>query len=594
LSPSSRLRLRAWAQELHRYRGWVATAAGLGMAGAALGALEPLFYRTLADLLVAVAGRRTPAAAAWPRGAAVLAGLAGLLLAQRLLQTGQTLAVNRVRFDASFDLSQRVLRQLYARPLAFHQQRGAGYVQTRVDRGVAAFGQLVGELLQSLLPHTVNLALLAALLWMLSPRLAVLALAPLPLYLWATLRGAARARRQEARVQEGWSRLYSRVTEVLSAIKTVQAMTAEPHELAHYRRRAAAIFRRLWRQVWLEEGYGHLQNALALAGRMAVAVYGFSLVLSGHLSPGTWIAATSYAALLYQPLAGLAGGSLAAARAAVAADAALDFLADAPVPTAVPTPLPRLRGAIAFEGVGFAYPAAAGAGARSALRDVSFAIAPGETVAVVGPSGGGKTTLTDLLLRFHDPSAGRILLDGRDLRGMPPGALRRQLAVVLQEPLLLQGSIADNVAYGAPAATAAHVRAALRAAHAEEFVARLPQGLATPLGERGARLSGGEKQRLALARALLRDPRILILDEATAHLDAASEAAVHRSLRALAGSRTVIVISHRLDRLPSPDRILVIAEGELLEQGSPAALGARGGYYARLLQPRLEVGGAAV
>jgi ATP-binding cassette subfamily B protein len=184
------------------------------------------------------------------------------------------------------------------------------------------------------------------------------------------------------------------------------------------------------------------------------------------------------------------------------------------------------------------------------------------------------------LLRFHDPEVGRILIDGLDLRTLPISELRRQMAVVLQEPLLLQGTIADNVAYGCEHASTRQIQAAVEAAQAAEFIARLPRGLQTPLGEGGARLSGGEKQRLAIARALLRDPRILILDEATAHLDAASEAALNTALRRLVRHRTAIVISHRLASMLAPDRIFVIGQGRLLEQGPPGALLAGDGFYA--------------
>ncbi|MGH9393604.1 MAG: ABC transporter ATP-binding protein [Terriglobales bacterium] len=579
--------------EARRYRGWIAAALVLGAATAALGAVEPLFLQYLTDLMVRAGGHgRAAPAGDFHAGAWALALLGLVLGAGRALQTGQSALVNRIRFGSSFDLSSRVLGQLYAQPLSFHQQSGAGYVLTRVDRGIAALGQLTSELLQSLVPNSINLVLMLALLLRLSPKLAAVALAPMPLFLWATLRGAGRLSGHEEAVQESWSRLYSRVSEVLSGIKTVKSLAGEQLEVAAYQRQARAIFARLWRLVWVEEGYGQLRSAVALGARLGVAGYGFWLVLAGALTPGAWIAATSYAALLYGPLAGLAATCSSAARQWVAAGVVLEFLAGEPAAAAAPVaraaPLARLRGEIRFEQVSFAYPATDGGRQRFAIDGVSFRIEPGETIAVIGPSGGGKTTLMDLLLRFHDPCEGRILLDRRDLRSVLPADLRQQVAVVLQEPLLLQGSIADNLAYGAPdpaAVTDARLRAALRAAQAEEFVGRLPQGLDTCLGEGGTRLSGGEKQRLAIARALLRDPRILILDEATAHLDAASEEALNQALRALVADRTALVISHRLATLLPTDRIFVLARGQLQEQGTAQALAASGGFYARWLVP---------
>ncbi|MGH9486241.1 MAG: ABC transporter ATP-binding protein [Terriglobales bacterium] len=561
----------------------------LGAAVAALGAIEPLFLKYLTDLLVAAVAHADRHA--WRPGLTALILLGAALLAQRVLQTAQTLAVNRVRFATSFELSSELLRQLYDRPLSFHQQSGAGYMLTRVDRGVAALGQLTNDLLQTLVPNLITLAMMMLLLWRLSPRLAWVGLAPMPFFVWATLAGARRLVAHEETVQTGWSRLYGRVTEVLHGIKTVQSLGGEAGEITTYRQRAGDIFRSLWRLVWLDEGYGHLKNALALAGRMGVAGYGFWLVLAGQISTGTWIAATSYAALLYGPLAGLAGTYSTIAREWVAAAAVLDFLEEQPAQKgALPGPLPasRFAGDIDFEHVSFRHAGAEG----PALTDVSFHIAAGEHIALVGPSGGGKTTLVDLLLRFHEPVSGDIRVDGRGLRQLALSQLRRQIAVVLQEPLLLEGTVSENLLYGLERRTLPsrpHLWQALVAAQAASFVRRLPQGLDTRLGEGGTRLSGGERQRLAIARALLRNPSILILDEAAAHLDPEREAALNTALGSLLAGRTVILISHRLASLPPCDRIFVLDRGHLLEQGAPDALAASGGFYARWSRaPALE------
>lgn len=579
-----RPRKAALIKLIRAYRGWISAALLLGSAVAALGAIEPLFLKVLTDLLVAAAAHADRHV--WRPGLEVMALLALVLLVQRLLQTAQNAVVNRVRFDSSFALSSRVLDGLYHRPLRFHQHSSSGYVLTRVDRGVAALGELTQNLLQTLVPNIITLLLMMVLLGRLSPLLALVGLAPMPFFVWATMAGARRLVAHEEQVQTGWSRLYGRVTEVLSGIKTVKSLGGENSEIQAYRHRARAIFVRLWRLVWIDEAFGQLKNALALAGRMGVAVYGFWLVLHGSITTGTWIAASSYAALLYGPLAGLAGTYSTIARQWVAAGAVLDFLdAQPPTPPALAASLPPLRGEIEFDRVSFGYD---GPEAGGAINDLSFRIAAGEHIAIVGPSGGGKTTLVDLLLGFHPPDNGAIRLDGRDLRTIAPLDLRRQMAVVLQEPLLLEGTIAENLAFGAcdrEQASTPRLWRALEAAQAATFVRQLPDGVDTRLGERGTRLSGGERQRLAIARALLREPRILILDEASAHLDAQSEAALNEALRTALAGRTALVISHRLATLAPCDRIFVVGQGRLLEAGTPRALAASGGFYARWMQP---------
>jgi ATP-binding cassette subfamily B protein len=237
------------------------------------------------------------------------------------------------------------------------------------------------------------------------------------------------------------------------------------------------------------------------------------------------------------------------------------------------------RGTVAFERVSFAYP---NDGQRPALIDFDLAVAPGETVALVGPSGAGKTTVFQLLLRFYDPTSGRIALDGVDLRRADPRELRRRIALVPQDPVVFAADVWDNIRYGRPEASDEEVRRAAEAAQAREFIDRLPQGFATFLGERGVRLSGGQRQRIAIARALLRDPVVLLLDEATSALDAESERLVQQALERLMAGRTVIVIAHRLATVQRADRITVLDRGRAIASGTHASLTAAGGLYARL------------
>jgi ATP-binding cassette subfamily B protein/subfamily B ATP-binding cassette protein MsbA len=241
--------------------------------------------------------------------------------------------------------------------------------------------------------------------------------------------------------------------------------------------------------------------------------------------------------------------------------------------------LDRVRGELGFEGVGFGYERG-----RSVLRGVSFAVRPGEVVAVVGPTGAGKSTLVSLVPRFFDPDEGRVLLDGRDLRELRLGQVRGSVSLVLQESFLFPFSIAENIAYGRPGAGRGEIVRAARAARADEFISRLPDGYDTVLGERGATLSGGERQRVAIARALLRDAPVLILDEPTSALDAETESLLLEALDRLMAGRTTVIIAHRLSTIRKADQILVLREGQIVERGRHQELINAGGHYARMHQ----------
>lgn len=411
-------------------------------------------------------------------------------------------------------------------------------------------------------------------------KLAVIAFLPVPFVLWGSFRFQARIAPRYAVVRERVAELSARLANSLGGIATIKSFTAEEREAKRLEEASEAYRDANADAIRLSSAFIPLIRMVIVIGFTATLVYGGWLAETGALAVGAYSVLVFLTQRLLWPLTRL-GETLDLYQRAVASTARVLDLVQTPVEIRsgdTPLPADSVEGYVRFEDVVFTYPTAE----RRTLDGVSVFVEPGQTVAIVGPTGSGKSTLMKLLLRFYDTGSGAVTLDGHDLRSLDLGDLRRAIGLVSQDVFLFHGTVRENVAYGRPDATDAEVMEAIRVAEAEDFVAALPQGLDTVVGERGQKLSGGQRQRLSIARTVLKDPPVLVLDEATSAVDNETEAAIQRSMTRVAEGRSTLVIAHRLSTIRDADRIYVLDGGRVVETGSHDELLAASGLYARL------------
>ena len=518
-------------------------------------------------------------------------GLVALMLAQQAIEAYRGYRMTVVNARIIFRLRQKLFDHLLRLPLHKLQEMKGGGIVSRVSGDVDEVSGLLQIGIITPGVAFLRVVLTVAVLLFLSWKTALVAMTLIPPIVLLNVVWLRRVRPIYRAMREARSAIDGRVVETFSGIRVVRAFRREKREARHYAVQHHTVIRQQvlsnLLQLIVTSGWGLMIPAVSLL----IVWYGGTRYLANELQIGGIVAFQMYAFMLLHPVSQLVQSYSTTQRALAAMERTFDLFhepLDKPDrPGAVEAPLP-IR-AIAFENVGFEYVAD-----HPVIRDFSLDVQGGQTVALVGPSGAGKTTVTNLVARFVDPVQGRVTLNGVDLRNLRLGSLRGLLGIVEQEVFLFDGTVAENIAYGRRHAGHEAIVSAAQRANAHEFIARLPQGYDTLIGERGVKLSGGERQRISIARALLADPQILILDEATSNLDTASEQLIQASLAALLADRTTFVIAHRLSTVTRADVIVVMLEGRIAEVGRHADLMAAGGPYATMVARQLRAHTEAV
>lgn len=570
MTNSRELYLRLLGYVRPHWKGFVLTLAATALAAAT----EPLFPALMKPLLDKGFGQGEQGWLAWLPlaivGIFVLRGVAGFFASY-----GMSWVSNRVITD----LRQLMFERLMRLPASYFDAHASSVPATRIAYDVNGVAAAATSTLTVLIRDTLSVIGLVGWLLYLNWKLTLISLAVIPLTALVVRAFSKRLRRLSLSAQEGMAQMNEVLQESIRGHKVVKIFGGEQHATSRFSRVNNALRGYGMRQAIAAAAVAPITQIFASVGLAIVVYVALQQSASNETTIGGFVSFITAMLLLLAPLKHLADINAPLQRGLAAAESVFRMLDEATEVDAGTVALGRARGEIEFAGVGLRYAGAE----RDALVGIDLAIRPGETIALVGPSGGGKTSFVNLVPRFYHASKGRIRIDGQDIETLALGSLRANIAHVGQDVFLFDDTVAANIAYGGKRdASRSEIEAAARAAHALEFITAMPQGFDTVIGENGARLSGGQRQRIAIARAILKDAPILILDEATSALDSESERAVQEALETLMRGRTTLVIAHRLSTVEHADRIVVLAQGRIAEIGSHAELLAAGGVYASL------------
>jgi ABC-type multidrug transport system fused ATPase/permease subunit len=517
------------------------------------------------------------------------AAIVGAGLLRIALSVPRRLIAGRVSLGVEYDMRNRMYGHLQSLELGFFDRQQVGQLMSRATVDLQSIRFFLGYGLVFILQNLVTILLAAGIMFYLQPSLAAITLAPVPVVIAAAARYGRYSRPALQEVQQRIAELTADAEENISGVRIVKAFAREAQRFSQFSNRVGRVFDQSMYSTRLRAFYNPMISFLPNLGLAAVLLVGGRQVVSGSITLGEFASFNTYLLMLMFPMRMLGIALGMSQRAVASGNRVFEILDRAPTiePPADPKPLPAGGGSVRFDHATLAY----GRGAP-AIAEVSLDVSPGETVAIVGPTGSGKTTLVAAVARLYDLSEGSVEIDGRDVREIDPSELRRAVALVPDDGFLFSATVRENIAYARPSATQKEIELAARRAQIHSFIAGLPEGYDTLVGERGLTLSGGQRQRLAIARALIMDPRVLILDDATASVDATTERQIKRALHEVMEGRTTFVIAHRLSTIALADRVIVMEAGRIAAQGTHEELLEESPLYAEIVDkgmPRLGV-----